>query len=229
MLFPKVPIQPADASKGPLIVVVIFCLAWHTIFISNWPALRSWDLWILFAIMLLFIFARTFREKKSEARLFDPAHIYPHLVSGLAAGGLLIAVPLLLDWVINTTSMSNHPLFVGAESRALEQKPLSCPVFIEPLLVRPLIGQVLLIGICLRGFAGRIKTLSFAIMTACLFPVLFWEFNLATFLVGGLSGWMFCFTGTLYAGWLFQMLCGLGGILIFYTVPRTLTILGFLF
>ncbi len=229
MLFPKVPIQPTEASKWPLLALVAFCLVWHTVLASNWPALRSWSLWILFTITVLYIFVRIRLKKWTEDKLFDSTHVYPHLLSGLVSGGLIISIPLLLDWVINSTSMSSHPLFVGAESRVLEQKPLSARVFIEPLFVRPLLGQVLLIGICLRGFAGRIRTLSFVIMTACLFPVLFWEFNLATFLIGGLSGWMFYFTGTLLAGWLFQMLCGLGGILMFYAVPRTLTILGFLF
>ncbi|QPJ63402.1 MAG: hypothetical protein G3M70_16565 [Candidatus Nitronauta litoralis] len=158
-----------------------------------------------------------------------PTHIGPHLLLGLGAGALVALSPLLLNKLINVTALSQELLFKGADLRALEQPPLSMLTLLELFILKPVLGQIMLIGFFMSPIAVRIRTISFALVATLLFPVFYWDFSLGMALIGTISALMFRFTGTLYSGICFQALCSLAGVLVVYVAPKTITLFGVLF
>lgn len=230
MIFPRTLIQSTDTSPWILLFIPFYGLGLRPALFYYWPALRPWNDWVLLAVMVIFLVGYYYFNKNlTPGNALNLSHTGPHLFLGLGAGALLVLFPLLLDKLIDVTPLSQELLFVGAESRTLEQPSLSFFTILEIVVLRPLLGQFILAGYFLQALAGQIRPISFVIWGAMLFPVFFWEFSLGMALLGAVSAWMFWFTGTIYAGICFQALCGLAGILVIYVVPRTLTLLGVLY
>lgn len=229
MTFPRTVIPPSETSPWILVFVPLYGLIIRPTLFHCWPGLRPWNDWALLAITVTFLVGYYFSKKKlSPGNALNLSHTGPHLFLGLGAGALIVLLPILLDQLIDATPLSQEPLFVGAETRTLEQPPLSFLTIFEIVILRPLLGQFILILYFLQPMTGRVRQISFILLAALLFPVLFWKFSLGVALLGAVSAWMFWFTGTIYAGISFQALCGLAGILVIYVVPRTLTLFGVL-
>ncbi len=230
MTFPRTPIQSTDTSPWLLLFVPFYGLGVRPALFYGWPGLRPWNDWVLLAVTIIFLAGYYFFKKSlSPGNTLSLSQTGPHLFLGLGAGTLITLSPLFLDWLIDVTDLTNQPLFVGAQVRPLEQPPLSPLKGLELAVLRPVLGQLFLIGFFIQPLVGRIRQINFILLTALLFPVFFWQFNLGMAILGAVSAWMFRFTGTLYAGMGFQALCGFSVILVVYAAPRTLTLLGFLF
>ncbi len=229
MLFPRIPTQPVGTSLWGLILIAAYSFFLRPTLFFFWPDLRPGAMLVLASAVALCLSGIFIWKKKiALGSALKRSHLGPHILLGLSVGCLVVLSPLFLDYLIEKSSLAKEPLFIGAETRSLEQPPLTWLTFLELLVLRPLLGQILLIGVCMQTLAGRVSQMSFILMTACLFPVFFWEFSLGSALVGAVSAGMFCLTGTLYAGLGFHALCGLGGCLTVYVVPRTLTLFGIL-
>ncbi len=230
MPFPRLPIKPAETSPWVLLLVPLYSFLLRPALLTTFPVFRVWNIWVLLGTMILMLLVLFYTNRISSfGNALQPTHAGPHLLLGLCAGALISLFPLLLDQLIIATPLSQEPLFKGADLRALEQPPISLLTLVEIFVLKPFLGQIILIGFLMSPAAGRLRQLSFVILATLMFPVFFWQFSLGLALVGTISGLMYRFTGTLYAGIGFQALCGLAGVLVVYVAPRTITMFGVLF
>lgn len=230
MNFPRTLIPSTDTSPWILLFVPFYGLGLRPALFYFWPALRPWSDWVLLAVMVIFLASYYFSQNKIyPGKALSLTQAGPHLFLGLSAGALVILSPLFLDWLIDSTHLTKQPLFIGAQVRPLEQPPFSQLEGFKLAILRPALGQIILVGFFMQPLAGRTRQINFILLTALLFPVFFWQFSLGMAILGAVSAWMFRFTGTLYAGMSFQALCGYSVILVLYVAPRTLTLFGILF
>ncbi len=84
-------------------------------------------------------------------------------------------------------------------------------------------------GLCLAPLLKKIPLAGFLGLSGFIFMLVFWDFKMASVLIGAFSGFLLFWTGSIVPGLVFQGLCGVGGLLLLYVYPRSITLLGFLF
>ena len=148
------------------------------------------------------------------------------LIGGISGGALVLSVPLL-DGLIDVSGLGDAELFVGAELRASENtNPIAMA---GSILFLPILEQAFFSGFILQSLLRKFKPVMAVYLGTMIFCAGHFNFTLGGFAVGLITAAFFSLTGTLYAGILFQIFCGVGGGLIAHVYPRLTTLLTFLY
>lgn len=182
-----------------------------------------------YALALLFMAG--FKKARSAALGFSRENLRQNLlIGGISGGALLLSLPLL-DGFIVISGMGNNDLFAGAELRAgaIAAEDINFAYMAASILLLPILEQAFFSGFILQALLRKIKPIAAIYLGAIIFSAAHFNFQLGGFAVGLITAAFYYRTGTLYAGIIFQMLCGTGGVLIQYTYPRLITLLAFLY
>ncbi|MGV7222584.1 MAG: CPBP family glutamic-type intramembrane protease [Nitrospinales bacterium] len=176
--------------------------------------------------LLTIVLIATIYKARAEHFGFSRGNIFQNiLIGGISGGALLISLPLL-DFLIDVSGLANSELFTGAEFRVNSTVGLNNKILTTVLA--PIIEQVFFSGIILQSLLKKLKPITAIYIATIIFALAHFNVQLGTLIVGLTTGFFYYKTGTIYAGILFQILCGASGILIQYAYPRLTTILVFL-
>jgi len=215
------PVPPLLALMG-LIVLRPLAFAVYTP-LRAWPDGLTWV--YLGAALLIFLWTR---KVPIESLGLTRRYLKEHLALGVLGGaGILAALPLL-DVLIDSTALAGRPLFLGAQSRALDEPPLTVLMILKHVLLVPAMAQTVLVGWLLGPWLQRLRPLQGMTLGGLVFPLAFWDFTLGRALLGFLSALFYYRTGSLTAPFAFHVCCALAGLQLIYVYPRVVTLLGFL-
>ena len=147
------------------------------------------------------------------------------LVGGISGGALIISLPLL-DMLVDVSGMGKSELFTGAELRVDHTGGISDAIL--KIVLLPIIEQAFFSGIILQSLLKKLKPITAIYIATIIFTLAHFNFQLSILIIGLTTSYFYYKTGTIYAGILFQILCGVGGMLIQYVYPRLITFLVFL-
>ncbi len=152
------------------------------------------------------------------------------IIGGVCGGALLLSLPLL-DAFIDISGLGNSDLFAGAELRISNgvKGSFNLATIVASVLLLPILEQAFFSGFILQSLLNKFKPVPAVYMGAVIFTAAHFDFAFGGFAIGLITATFYHLTGTLYAGILFQMFCGLGGALILYIYPKLATLLAFLF
>lgn len=149
------------------------------------------------------------------------------LIGGISGGALIISLPLL-DILIDVSGLGKSELFTGADLRTGGSTEGGLTTIILSLLLVPIIEQAFFSGIILQSLLKRIKPVLAIYIVSVIFTLAQFNFQLSALIIGLTTAFFYYKTGTIYAGILFQILCGVSGVLIQCVYPRLTTFLVFL-
>ncbi|MFQ5481943.1 MAG: type II CAAX prenyl endopeptidase Rce1 family protein [Nitrospinaceae bacterium] len=194
------------------------------------PETRLWPVWMfpLFATpVLLFLWVR--RRDAFKNLGFSTRNLGNHLGLGAVCGGLVLAVPPLLDSFIQASGLDQNPLFQGAGNRVLEESPLGGWTLIGILIFDPVCTQALVMGWGLQAVGKRSSPMPAVFLAAILIPLCRFDISLGSMGMGAVAAILFWRTGSLIPPILFQAGTAGAGLLLRRVYPLGATFLSFLF
>lgn len=232
MAIKKTKLTGAWGLKLPaLILLGFFCVLFPTVNIifreTRWIAGFVYPAY--YALALLFMAG--FKKAGPGEMGFSRENLRQNiLIGGICGAALLLSLPLL-DGFIDISGMGNNDLFTGAELRAgaIAGEDINFAYMAASILLLPILEQAFFSGFILRALLGKFKPVTSVYLAAIIFSAAHFNFQLSGFAVGLITAAFYYRTGTVYAGIIFQISCGIGGILIQYAYPRLITLLAFLF
>lgn len=232
MAIKKTKLTGAWGLKLPaLILLGYFCVLFPTVNIifreARWAGEILYPAYYALALLLITGFKKSGPGEMGFSRENLRQNI---LIGGISGAALLLSLPAL-DGFIDISGLGNNDLFAGAELRAgaIAGEDINFAYMAASTLLLPILEQAFFSGFILQALLRKIKPIAAIYLGAIIFSAAHFNFQLGGFAVGLITATFYYRTGTLYAGIIFQMLCGIGGVLIQYTYPRLITLLAFLY
>ena len=210
-----------------LILAGYFCFLLPAVSIffreSNWAGDYVYPLYYALALFFLAGYCKT----NPKTLGFSRDNLWQNiLIGGVSGGALVLSVPLL-DGLLDVSGLGEAELFAGAELRA---RQFTSPFAMAgSILLLPVLEQAFFSGFILQSLLRKFKTVIAVYLSAVIFCAAHFNFSLGGFAVGLITAALFCLTGTLYAGILLQISCGVAAGLIAHVYPRLTTLLTFLY
>jgi membrane protease YdiL (CAAX protease family) len=157
---------------------------------------------------------------------FSRENIFQNIYIGVISGGALVISLPLLNMLVDVTGLGNSELFTGAELR-VDHTGGTSDAILKVVFV-PIVEQAFFSGILLQSLMKKLKPITAIYIATIIFTLAHFNFQLSILIIALTTSYFYYKTGTIYAGILFQILCGVGGMLIQYVYPRLITFLVFL-
>jgi len=148
------------------------------------------------------------------------------LIGGLAGGAVLLALPIL-DEFVSLSGLGRSELL--AEPTVVPRQAADPLPWVISLLLRGAMEQVFFSGLVVQTLLKRYNPFLVIYAAGILFSLLHFTFNLGTFAMGLIAAYGYYLTGTLVAPLIFQVCCRFAGVLLESVYPRLITLTGFLF
>lgn len=162
---------------------------------------------------------------------FHKEHWKQNLVLGGLAGGIVLGLLPLLDFLIRVSGLDQTPLFAGAEARFAQESlnDTSFIFFLIPSLFFAGVEQGFLTGYVFQALVRKLRPALAVYLGGLLFTLIHFDLQLGQFLLGLSATMLYWLTGSLVAPWILQVACHTAGWLLIHHYPALLTLLGFLF
>ncbi len=218
--------------KGPIGILVVYsCVLFPALHIL-FPQAQKWAPAIYPAYFGMVIVFLVFTRYATWQQLgFHREHWKQNLILGCLAGGLVVGMVPLFDFLIDATGIGQTELFSGADQRLSEEpeEGLSFIVFIIPVIFITLAEQGFLTGYVLQALIRKVKPALAVYLGGLIFALVHFDLLLGMFLLGLIASSFYLLTGSLVAPLIFQMACHTAGWLLVHHYPKVFTLLGFLF
>ena len=178
-------------------------------------------------IFIIILIAGIFKARPEHFGLSRENIFQNILIGGICGGALIVSIPLL-DILIDFSGLGNSELLEGADLRAGGSPEGGFTTIIVSILLVPIIEQVFFSGIILQSLLKKLKPVTAIYLGSIIFTLAHFNFQLGALIIGLATALFYYRTGTIYAGILFQILCGVSGVLIQFVYPRLTTFLVFL-
>ena len=218
--------------KGPIGILVVYsCVLFPALHIL-FPQAQKWAPAIYPAYFGMVIVFLVFTRYATWQQLgFHREHWKQNLILGCLAGGLVVGMVPLFDFLIDATGIGQTELFSGADQRLSEEpeEGFSFIVFIIPAIFITLAEQGFLTGYVLQALIRKVKPALAVYLGGLIFALVHFDLQLGMFLLGLIASSFYLLTGSLVAPLIFQMACHTAGWLLVHHYPKVFTLLGFLF
>jgi len=231
-MFKKTDFRGTWGLKGPIGILVVYsCVLFPALHIL-FPQAQKWAPAIYPAYFGMVIVFLVFTRYATWQQLgFHREHWKQNLILGCLAGGLVVGMVPLFDFLIDATGIGQTELFSGADQRLSEEpeEGLSFIAFIVLTIFIALAEQGFLTGYVLQALIRKVKPALAVYLGGLIFALVHFDLQLGMFLLGLIASSFYLLTGSLVAPLIFQMACHTAGWLLVHHYPKVFTLLGFLF